>query len=103
MYGRRLFYYLPVVGLLFIWLHFLGGIFFGSSSLMRVVELRRSAAMMSATLRQLSAERLQLEEKISKLSPANLDPDFLDELARVTLGYASPDENEMRIRSDCYS
>ncbi len=43
-------------------------------------------------LMEISAQRSLLEGRVGLLRPESLDPDLLDELARVTLGVAKPTE-----------
>src|SRR4051812_18165414 len=41
------------------------------------------------------SERVKLENHVRLLRPGSLDPDMLDERARVVLGFAKPDEREI--------
>jgi cell division protein FtsB len=45
-----------------------------------------------ATLATLTAERENIERRVTLLSPESLDPDLLDERARVMLNVAHPDD-----------
>jgi cell division protein FtsB len=45
-----------------------------------------------ATLERTGAEREALDRRVSLLRPEHLDPDLLDERARVMLNLAAPDE-----------
>ena len=47
-------------------------------------------ASMQAELGQLKAERTLWERRVSLLRADGIDPDMLDERARVLLGYADP-------------
>ncbi len=44
------------------------------------------------TAKNISAERIVLEQRTNSLGTENLDPDLLDERVRITLGYAHPDD-----------
>lgn len=54
--------------------------------------LNQKLAASDARLRELTAERLQTENRVKRLRPGSLDPDMLDERARAVLGFAAPDE-----------
>ncbi|MDE2335750.1 MAG: septum formation initiator family protein [Alphaproteobacteria bacterium] len=41
---------------------------------------------------QVHAARMALEKRVVQLRPGSINPDMLDERARVVLGYAAPDE-----------
>ena len=43
----------------------------------------------------LLAERTALETRVKLLRPGSLNPDMLDERARVVLGFAAPEEREI--------
>ena len=50
-----------------------------------VAELERKAA-------KLRHQRMTLERRVNLLSPASLDPDMLEERARILLNYSHPNE-----------
>ncbi|MBN8967118.1 MAG: septum formation initiator family protein [Rhizobiales bacterium] len=54
------------------------------------VELDQEIARQTTELADLKAERLKLEHRVSSLRSDRVDPDMLDEQARLQLGYASP-------------
>ena len=45
-----------------------------------------------ATLTMLTAERQEIEHRVALLSPGSLDPDLLDERARIMLNVAESDD-----------
>jgi cell division protein FtsB len=55
-------------------------------------ELKRDLAAAQAVEAELAAQRSQLARRTALLRADNLDPDLLDERARVLLGYGRPDE-----------
>lgn len=55
-------------------------------------ELKRDLAAAQAVEAELAAQRSQLDRRTALLRADNLDPDLLDERARVLLGYGRPDE-----------
>jgi cell division protein FtsB len=62
----------------------------GSRGLLAWQELNRQLAASEQELADLHAERQALEQKVSRLRPAALDPDLIDELARRNLSLAEP-------------
>jgi cell division protein FtsB len=47
---------------------------------------------LSADLDKLKLQRKLLEEKVAELRPDSIDPDLLDEMARQSLNFASPNQ-----------
>ena len=62
----------------------------GSRGLLAWQELSRELEATRDELTALRAERLELEHKVSRLHPAGLDPDLIDELARRNLSLVEP-------------
>jgi len=54
--------------------------------------LRQKIALADATLAALNSQRAGLEERVAHLRPESLDPDMLEERARVLLNFGRPDE-----------
>jgi cell division protein FtsB len=53
-------------------------------------ELGHEIVALTAELAKIKQERVYLEQRVSLLRSGNLDPDMLDERARVQLEYAHP-------------
>jgi cell division protein FtsB len=62
----------------------------GSRGLLAWQELNRELEATRQELADLRAERSDLEHKVSRLQPAGLDPDLIDELARRNLSLVEP-------------
>ncbi|MBI3710032.1 MAG: septum formation initiator family protein [Proteobacteria bacterium] len=56
------------------------------------MQLRERIVEAQAQLDEVTAERRALERRVALLRPDNLDPDLLDERARLVLNLARPDE-----------
>lgn len=54
--------------------------------------LAAKADGLAAKVASIRAERQALEGKVSLMRPQSIDPDMLDELARLTLDYGKPSE-----------
>ena len=54
--------------------------------------MQREAIGLSAELAQLQTERAALERRVALLRPGSLDPDMIDERARINLNVLQPDE-----------
>ena len=64
----------------------------GERGLLSWLRLTQQIAVAEAELDILSAERRELEHRARLLRPEGLDPDLLDERARLILGLAHPNE-----------
>ncbi len=60
--------------------------------------LDQQIAELSTELDALKAERAIWERRVSLLKPESIDPDLLDERARVLLNYADPRELTLRLK-----
>ena len=56
------------------------------------LELKQELVQAEGTEARLLAERQELAHRVSLLRPDHLDPDLLEERARVILNYGRPDE-----------
>lgn len=65
----------------------------GQRSSFRLMSLERQIVKVSGQYDQTHAKREQLEARVIKLRPGSIDPDLLEERARVILGYVRPDEH----------
>lgn len=59
---------------------------------MRLVVLNHSVGKLSAAYEEIHGQRAVLEDRVVRLRPSSIDPDFLEERARYVLGYVHPDE-----------
>ena len=64
----------------------------GDRGLLAYLHLNRQVAAAQTALVNTSAERRLLEHRVSLLRPERMDPDMLDERARVMLNMVAPDE-----------
>ncbi len=64
----------------------------GERSALRLMSLERSLTKVSKEYDRSHAERIVLEDRVSRLRPGSIDPDMLEERARYLLGYTRPDE-----------
>ena len=64
----------------------------GDRGLFALLRLSEQIQDARAQLDELSAERTTLERRVANLRAEHLDPDMLDERARIILNLARPDE-----------
>ncbi len=64
----------------------------GNHGVIALLELQSKVAIAEAIQSQTAAEHQRLIEQVALLRPDNLDPDMLEERARVMLNYVHPDE-----------
>lgn len=64
----------------------------GERSWPRLLVLEHKIMQESQVLAETRARREDLERKVVRLRPASIDPDLLEERARVLLGFQHPDE-----------
>ena len=72
--------------------YFVFHVFHGDRGLIAWVQLRQQVVKVEATAKALAAERQYLENTVRLLHPESLDPDMLDERARLMLNFGHPDE-----------
>ena len=72
--------------------YFVFHVFHGDRGLIAWVQLRQQALELKTTAEEISAKRRYLENKVRLLHPQSLDPDMLDERARLMLNFGHPDE-----------
>ena len=63
-----------------------------------LAEIDQQIAQLSGELSGLKAERSTWERRVSLLRADSIDPDMLDERARVLLNYADPRELTLRVK-----
>jgi cell division protein FtsB len=61
-------------------------------------DLDQQIAQLSGELATLKFERASWERRVSLLRPESIDPDMLDERARVLLNYADPRDLTLRLK-----
>lgn len=64
----------------------------GEQGVLSLLQLRAKVEQAEALHAGLRAERRELETRVALLRPDNLDPDMVEERARVMLNFAHPDE-----------
>ena len=64
----------------------------GNHGVIALLELQSKVATAEAIQSEVSADRRRLVQQVALLRPDNLDPDMLEERARVMLNYVHPDE-----------
>jgi cell division protein FtsB len=70
----------------------------GNHGLRARQDLDQQIAELSDELATLKAERATWERRVVLLRPRSIDPDMLDERARVLLNYADPRELTLRLK-----
>src|SRR5262249_43824613 len=70
----------------------------GNHGLRAKQELDQQISELEADLATVRAERANLERRVNLLKPESIDPDMLDERARVLLNYADPRDLTLRIK-----
>jgi cell division protein FtsB len=70
----------------------------GNHGLRARQDLDQQIAQFSDELESLKAERATWERRVALLRPRSIDPDMLDERARVLLNYADPRELTLRLK-----
>lgn len=64
----------------------------GDRGLIALGKLRQDVTHLQAEVLDARAERMEMERKVYALRPESLDPDLLEERARIMLGYGRADE-----------
>ena len=72
--------------------YFVFHVFHGDRGLIAWAQLRQQVVEVEATAKAMAAERQYLENTVRLLHPESLDPDMLDERARLMLNFGHPDE-----------
>ena len=70
----------------------------GNHGLRAKQELDQQISELEADLAAAQAERAEWERRVNLLKPESIDPDMLDEQARVLLNYADPRDVTLRIK-----
>lgn len=81
----------PILGALFV-SYFVVHAFEGDRGLIAWMHLQKEVAEAENTRAEIHATREGMEKRISLLRSAHLDPDMLDERARMMTGLVRPDE-----------
>lgn len=72
--------------------YFLYHSFQGNRSYLKLVSLESQIEAVSAEFDATKSERIALERKVTMLRPGSINADFLEERARLILGYKAPEE-----------
>ena len=72
--------------------YFVFHVFHGDRGLIAWAQLRQDVEHLETSAEALASERRYLENKVRLLHPKSLDPDMLDERARLMLNFGHPDE-----------
>jgi cell division protein FtsB len=64
----------------------------GDRGIMAWMQISQQLTESRATLAVLTVEREEIQHRVNLLSPSSLDPDLLDERARIMLNVAEPDD-----------
>ncbi len=64
----------------------------GDRGIMAWLRISQQFAESKGTLARLVGERQEIEHRVALLSPSSIDPDLLDERARLMLNVAEPDD-----------
>jgi cell division protein FtsB len=70
----------------------------GDRGIMAWLQVSQQLADSRATLAALTLEREEIQRRVALLSPSSLDPDMLDERARVMLNVAEPDDRLVTLK-----
>jgi cell division protein FtsB len=70
----------------------------GDRGIMAWLQVSQQLADNRATLAALTLEREEIQRRVALLSPSSLDPDMLDERARVMLNVAEPADRLVTIK-----
>ncbi len=81
----------PTLGALVV-AYFALNAFQGDRGILAWVQLHQNVVRAEVIHDKTSMERQRLEHRTSLLKPGNLDPDLLDERARIMAGLGRPDE-----------
>ncbi len=81
----------PILGALFV-CYFIAHSFQGDRGIIAWMHLQKEVAEAERTLGDTRSAREEIEKRIALLRSAHLDPDMLDERARLMTGLVRPDE-----------
>jgi cell division protein FtsB len=71
----------------------------GDRGIMAWLQVSQQLADSKSTLATLTGERQEIEHRVALLSPSSIDPDLLDERARLMLNVAEPDDRLVIIKN----
>lgn len=84
--------FLTILGLC-LTVYFSWHIIAGERGVFSLISLNHKIEKSESDLEKERVKREYLEAKVSKLRPGSIDPDLLEERARIVLGYARADEH----------
>ncbi len=64
----------------------------GDRGFMSWLKLSKNLEIAKISLKEITKERIELEKRVSLLHPESLDPDMLEERARIMLNYGHIDD-----------
>jgi len=71
----------------------------GDRGIIAWLRISQQLAESKRSLATLAGERQEIEHRVALLSPASIDPDLLDERARLMLNVAEPDDRLVIIKN----
>lgn len=71
----------------------------GDRGIMAWLRTSQQLAESKPSLATLAGERQEIEHRVALLSPSSIDPDLLDERARIMLNVAEPDDRLVIIKN----
>ena len=71
----------------------------GDRGVMAWLRIGQQLAESKRSLATMTAERQEIEHRVALLSPTSIDPDLLDERARLMLNVAEPDDRLVIIKT----
>ena len=81
----------PIIGAMFV-AYFLAHAFHGDRGIIAWMHVQKQVSAAEQTLAEIRLVRAKYERRISLLQTEQLDPDMLDERARIMAGLVLPDE-----------
>lgn len=72
----------------------------GNRGFIQMGKLDRQVSKLSEELQTVRAQRMRLQNRVQLLNPGSLDPDMLEERARLLLGYGRTDEWVIMVPKD---
>jgi cell division protein FtsB len=67
----------------------------GDRSYTRLMGMKIAVERETKALSAMTDDRMKLEQKVTMLRPGSINPDYLEERARIMLGYRAPDDMDL--------
>lgn len=71
---------------------------YGQRSFEQAERIAERIAMLTVERDKVRGERIALDQRVALLRPDSIDPDMVEELARITLGFVGPNDLVIDIR-----